>query len=403
VNEASSRPLGIGLISVGWMGRAHSRAYRNVNEHYPELLLRPQLVVAADVVEANRADAVELLGYRRAVTDYREVLADPEVQAVSICAPNFLHCEVALAAAQAGKPFWIEKPMGRGLAESDAIARAAEQAGLVTAVGFSYRNPPAIAKARELIAEGRLGRITNVRVSFLADYSSNPDGPLMWRFIRDQAGSGVYGDLLSHGFDLATYLVGPISEVSAAQDTYITARPKLTGTAIGHNATPTATAPATAAATATDATTDERVQVENEDYAAVLARFANGALGVFESSRIAVGPRAEYVIDVYGTEGSLRWDFQRLNELRLAIRSERDYGYTTLHAQPGDGDFARFQPGGGTSMGFDDLKTIEAAHFLRSVAENVQHGPSVTDGRAVAALAAAADRSAHSRQWVTVP
>jgi predicted dehydrogenase len=377
VNEASSRPLGIGLISVGWMGRAHSRAYRNVNEHYPELSLRPQLVVAADVVEANRADAVELLGYRRAVTDYREVLADPEVQAVSICAPNFLHCEVALAAAQAGKPFWIEKPMGRGLPESDAIARAAEQAGLVTAVGFS----------------------TNVRVSFLADYSSNPDGPLMWRFIRDQAGSGVYGDLLSHGFDLATYLVGPISEVSAAQDTYITARPKLTGTAIGH----TATAPSTSTAASAAPSTAERSPVENEDYAAVLARFANGALGVFESSRIAVGPRAEYIIEVYGTEGSLRWDFQRLNELRLAIRGERDYGYTTLYAQPGDGDFARFQPGGGTSMGFDDLKTIEAALFLRSVAENVQHGPSVTDGRAAAALADAADRSAHSRQWVTIP
>ena len=378
--------IGIGLISVGWMGRAHSRAYRNVNEHYPELPVRPQLVVAADVVEANRAEAVELLGYERAVADYREVLADPRVAAVSICAPNFLHHEVALAAAEAGKPFWIEKPMGRGLAESDAIARAAEKAGVVTAVGFNYRNPPAIAKARELIASGRLGRVTNVRVSFLADYSSNPDGALMWRFVRERAGSGVYGDLLSHGFDLATYLVGPIREVTAAQDTYITARPKLTGTAIGHNAT----------------ATGEPGPVENEDYAAVLARFENGALGVFESSRIAVGPRAEYVVEVYGTEGSLRWDFQRLNELQLAVRGERDYGYTTLYAQPGDGDFARFQPGGGTSMGFDDLKTIEAAQFLRSVAEGVQHGPSAADGRAAAAIADAAERSGRLRTWVAV-
>ena len=381
-----TRKLGVGLISVGWMGRAHSRAYRNVNEHYPELPVRPELVVAADVVEANRVDAVELLGYRRAVADYREVLADPAVQAVSICAPNFLHREVALAAAQAGKPFWIEKPMGRGLAESDEIAGAAEKAGLVTGVGFSYRNPPAVAKARELIAAGRLGRVTNVRVSFLADYSSSPDGALMWRFIRDQAGSGVYGDLLSHGFDLASHLVGPIREVTAAQDTYITERPRLTGTAIGHNAS----------------AAGEPGPVENEDYAAVLARFDGGALGVFESSRIAVGPRAEYVIEVYGTEGSLRWDFQRLNELRLAIRGERDYGYTTLYAQPGDGEFARFQPGGGTSMGFDDLKTIEAAQFLRSVAEGVQHGPSVADGRAAAAVADAAERSARSGEWVTV-
>jgi predicted dehydrogenase len=382
------------LISVGWMGRVHSRAYRNVNEHYPELPVRPELVVAADIVEPNRNDAVEQLGYRRAVADYREVLADPEVQAVSICAPNFLHQEVAIAAAQAGKPFWIEKPMGRNLAESTAIATAAEKAGLVTAVGFNYRNPPAIAKAKALIAAGQLGRITNVRVSFLADYSSNPDAPLMWRFKRDQAGSGVYGDLLSHGFDLATHLVGPIQEVTAAQDTYIPKRPKQTAPAIGH--TPAAPTAPTVPLVPTE-------NVENEDYAAVLARFTNGALGVFESSRIAVGPRAEYVIEVYGTEGSLRWDFQRLNELRLARRGEQDYGYTTLYAQPGDGDFARFQPGGGTSMGFDDLKTIEAAHFCRSIADGVQHGPSAADARAAAALAHAADLSARTRHWVPVP
>lgn len=380
------REIGIGLISVGWMGRAHSRAYRNLVEHYPQLPVRPRLVVAADVVEQGRTDAVELLGYDRSVADYRDVIADPEVDAVSICAPNHLHREIALAVAAAGKPFWIEKPMGRGLAESDDIARAVERAGVVTAVGFSYRNPPAVVKARELIASGRLGRITNVRVSFLADYSADPEGALMWRFIRERAGSGVYGDLLSHGFDLATHLVGPIAEVSAVQETFIAQRPRLAGTAIGHTAT--AKGPP--------------APVENEDYAAVLARFVGGALGVFESSRIAVGPRAEYIIEVYGTEGSLRWDFQRMNELQLAIRGDSDYGYTTLYAQPGDGDFARFQPGGGTAMGFDDLKTIEASMFLRSVAEGVQHGPSVADGRAAAAVADAAERSGETRQWESV-
>jgi predicted dehydrogenase len=343
-------------------------------------------VVAADVVERNRTDAVELLGYERAVDDYRKVLADPDVEAVSICSPNFLHREMALAAADAGKPFWIEKPMGRGLAESDDIARAAEGAGVVTAVGFGYRNPPAVAKARELIASGRLGRITNVRVSFLADYSSDPDDPLTWRFERGRAGSGVYGDLLSHGFDLATHLVGPITEVTAMHETFLSERPRVIGTAIGHHA---------------DAV-GEPGPVENEDYAAVLARFAGGALGVFESSRVAVGPRAEYVIEVYGTNGSLRWDFQRMNELQLAVRGGSDYGYTTLYAQPGDGDFARFQPGGGTAMGFDDLKTIEAAQFLRSIADGVQHGPSVVDGRAAAAIVDAAARSGETRQWESV-
>jgi predicted dehydrogenase len=383
---AQSGRVGIGLISVGWMGRAHSRAYRNVREHFPELTVRPELVVAADVVEKNRDEATELLGYRRAVADYREVLADPEVDAVSICAPNFLHREMALAAAAAGKPFWIEKPMGRGVAESADIAEAAAAAGIVTTVGFNYRHAPAIAVAKELVSSGRLGRITNVRVSFLADYSSDPQAALMWRFVRERAGSGVYGDLLSHGFDLASFVVAPVLEVSAAQGTYITQRPRLVGTAIGNGAIGTG-------ALGT---------VENEDYAAVLARLEGGAIAVFESSRIAVGPRAEYVIEVYGTEGSLRWDFARLGELQVAYRGERSYGYTTLVMGPGDGEQGRFQPGAGTPMGFDDLKIIEANHFLTSVASGAQSGPSVADGLAAARVADAAERSGATGQWTPV-
>ncbi|HWT33113.1 MAG TPA: Gfo/Idh/MocA family oxidoreductase [Microbacterium sp.] len=380
--------LGVGLISVGWMGRAHSRAYRNVREHFPELTLTPELVVAADLAERGRAEAVDLLGYGRAVADYRELLADPAVDVVSICAPNFLHREMALEAAAAGKPFWIEKPMGRGLHESAEIAQAAQDAGILTCVGFNYRNAPAIEVARQLVADGRLGTVTNVRVSFLADYSSDPQAPLMWRFNRERAGSGVYGDLLSHGFDLASYVTGQaVREVSAAQGTYIATRPVLVGAAVGHNATGG----------------DERGPVENEDYAAVIARLEYGALAVFESSRIAIGPRAEYVIDVYGTEGSLRWDFQRLNELQVAFRGDRRYGYTTLFMGPGDGEHGRFQPGAGTSMGFDDLKTIEASLFLRSLETGVQHGPSVADGVAAARVADAAERSGASGRWVPVP
>lgn len=380
--------LGVGLISVGWMGRAHSRAYRNVREHFPELTLRPELVVAADLAERGRAEAVDLLGYGRAVADYREVLADPAVDVVSICAPNFLHREMALAAAEAGKPFWIEKPMGRGLEESSEIAQAAQDVGILTCVGFNYRNAPAIEVARQLVADGRLGAVTNVRVSFLADYSSDPEAPLMWRFNRERAGSGVYGDLLSHGFDLASYVTGQaVREVSAAQATYLASRPVLVGAAVGHSAMGG----------------DERGPVENEDYAAVIARLDGGALAVFESSRIAVGPRAEYVIDVYGTGGSLRWDFQRLNELQVAFRSAPRADYATWFMGPGDGPHGRFQPGAGTSMGFDDLKTIEASLFLRSLETGVQHGPSVVDGLAAARVADAAERSGASAQWVPVP
>ncbi|PFG29729.1 Gfo/Idh/MocA family protein [Paramicrobacterium agarici] len=384
----SARTIGVGLISVGWMGRLHTRSYKSIPERFPELGVRPRLVIAADAVAEAAQQAVDQLGYERCTTDYRDVLSDPDVDVVSICAPNFLHKEFALAAAEAGKPFWIEKPMGRNVAESVEIARAASDAGLVTAVGFNYRNAPAVSHARELIERGALGMITNVRTSFLADYSSDPQGALTWRFERERAGSGVLGDLLSHGFDLATFLVGEIDEVSATTGTYITERAKPTSANASHFS---------------KSAGGEMKTVENEDVALVIAKFASGAIGTFESSRIAIGPRAEYVIEVYGTEGSLRWDFQRMNELQVSLRSGENYGYTDVYMSPGHGDFARFQPGGGTSMGFDDLKAIEAALFVESVVTGEQKAPSVHDGLAAARAADAAERSAESREWVALP
>jgi predicted dehydrogenase len=380
------RRLGVGLISVGWMGRLHSRAYLAAGQHYPELPVRAELAVAADPDEGGRRHAGEALGYRRTVADYRELLADPEVDVVSICSPNFLHREIALAAIAAGKPFWIEKPMGRSAEESREISQAASAAGLVSSVGFNYRHAPAIAEIRRLVREGVLGRITNVRVSLLADYSADPLSALTWRFLQDRAGSGVVGDLLSHGLDLAQFLVGRIDSVSALTETFIPERPLPAAGAVNRFTT--------------DVDVTRTGRVENEDYVSALARFESGTVGVFESSRVAIGPRAEYVLEVYGTKGSARWDFQRLNELQLA---DDPSGYRTIMASPGFGEFARFQPGPGTSMGFDDLKTVEASLFLRSVAEGRQLAPSAADGWAAAEAADAALRSASSGNWTTVP
>ncbi|MFT4220074.1 MAG: Gfo/Idh/MocA family oxidoreductase [Microbacterium sp.] len=381
-----TRSIGIGLISVGWMGRLHSRAYLAARHHYPELPVRAMLRTAADPDEGGRRHAVDALGYREAVADYRALLADPAIDAVSICAPNFLHHEIAVATAAAGKPFWIEKPMGRNAREAREIAEAASAAGVVTSVGFNYRHAPAVAEARRLVRAGALGEVTNVRVSFLADYSSDPRSVLTWRYLEGQAGSGVIGDLLSHGLDLAQFIVGRIARVTAATETFIRERPLPSSATVDRLSRGADDAPTGA--------------VENEDYAVVTARFDSGAVGVFEASRIAVGPRAEYTVDVYGTRGSLRWDFQRLNELRLA---DDHAGYRTIMAQPDFGDFARFQPGPGTSMGFDDLKTIEASLFLRSIAENRQLAPSVADGWATAEAADAALLSARTGAWVDMP
>ncbi|MGU3411034.1 Gfo/Idh/MocA family protein [Microbacterium sp. M1A1_1b] len=375
--------IGVGLISVGWMGRLHSRAYRALPDHFPELGVHPRLVVAADPVPEARQQALARLGYERAVADYHEVLADPEVDVVSICSPNFLHREMAVAAAAAGKPFWIEKPMGRYASDSRDIHDAVQRAGVITSVGFNYRHAPAIERARELVRSGRLGRITNVRGSLLADYSSDPDAPLTWRFERERAGSGVLGDLLSHGLDLAQYVVGRIASVTALAETFITDRP-LPGAGIVDRSA---------------AATGERKAVENEDYAALLFRFEDGAVGTMDSSRVMRGPHAEYTIEVYGTRGSVRWDFQRLNELEVFLDGTEVDGYATHLVAPGDGDFARFQPGAGTAMGYDDLKTIEAAQFIASVQRGQQLAPSVADGLAAASIVEAAEASLADGAW----
>lgn len=378
--------IGVGLVSVGWMGRLHSRAYLAAPRHYPDLPVTTELVIAADPDPAGRVHASEILGYRESTADYRDVLAHPDVDVVSICSPNFLHHEIAMAAIAAGKPFWIEKPMGRGVSESSEIARGAAAAGLVTSVGFNYRHAPAVAHARRLVRAGALGTVTNVRVSLLADYSADPEGALTWRFSRERAGTGVLGDLLSHGADLAQYIVGRIASVSGLTETFIRTRPLPSAGAASHFSKGSTGGPSG--------------EVENEDYAAILARFDSGAVGVLESSRVAIGPRAEYRLEVYGTQGSLRWDFQRLNELQLA---DDTAGYRTIMVGPGYGDFAQFQPGAGTSMGFDDLKTIEASRFLRSVAEGRQLAPSAADAWSAAEIVEASLRSAESGTWASVP
>ncbi|WP_136024693.1 Gfo/Idh/MocA family protein [Microbacterium sp. K27] len=382
----AKKHIGVGLVSVGWMGRLHSRAYLEARRHYPELPVVTDLAVAADPDAGGREHASSALGFRETTADYRELIAHPDVEVVSICSPNFLHHEIAQAAISAGKPFWIEKPMGRGARESREIAQAAAEAGLVTSVGFNYRHAPAIAHARRLVRDGALGTVTNVRVALLADYSADPEGALTWRFRRERAGTGVLGDLLSHGADLAQYVVGRISEVSGLTETFIRTRPLPGDGATSHFSRGASGGPTG--------------EVENEDYAAILARFASGAVAVLESSRVAIGPHAEYRIEVYGTKGSLRWDFQRLNELQLADDAS---GYRTVMVGPGYGDFARFQPGAGTSMGFDDLKTIEASLFLRSVAEDRQLAPSASDAWSAAEIVDAALRSSTSGSWESVP
>ena len=390
---SSSKEIGVGLVSVGWMGKFHSRAYQAIPVVYPELGIKPRLVIAADT-EPSRCDyAKDVLGFEEATLDYHEVLNHPDVDVVSICAPNFLHAEIGIAAAKAGKAFWIEKPVGRGVEETTAVKAAADEAGVVSSIGFNYRHAPAVEKAKALIAEGRIGRVTNVRGVFFADYSAEPNGALSWRFTRKLAGSGVLGDLMGHLVDLVQYVVGPVESVSGLTSTVIKQRPiQQMGKGTHFDVIEGG----------------ELGDVENEDYAGMMIRFADnavgaGAVGTLESSRVAVGPRASYNFEIYGTEGSLRWDFERMNELEIAVGRKGDLvGYTRVLAAPGFGDFSHFQPGSGTGMGFDDLKVIEARKFLESVVGTQHLNSNINDAVSSAAVLDAVERSAESGQWVKI-
>src|SRR5258706_6776616 len=183
-----TREIGVGLLGVGWMGKLPPRAYQAMPSVYPELGLKCRLVIAADTAPDRVEYAKDVLGYERGSTDYRDVLADPDVDVVSICAPNMLHREIGVAAARAGKPFWIEKPVGRDAGEPAEVAAAARAAGVATSIGYNYRHVPAVERVRELIAAGRLGRITNVRAVFFNSYAAEPNGALSWRFRRAEAG-----------------------------------------------------------------------------------------------------------------------------------------------------------------------------------------------------------------------
>lgn len=379
--------LGVAVVGFGWMGRVHTQAYARVRHHYPQLALRPELVTVAEDVPGRAEEAAAQFGFASAVRDWREVAADPRIGAVSITAPNFLHREIGVAMAEAGKHIWIEKPVGLTAADAGAVADAVAKAGVQGTVGFNYRNAPAVEAARELIASGELGAVTHVRVRLFSDYAAHPEGALTWRYERERGGSGVLGDLASHGADLARYLLGDIASLTADTAIFVPERARPTGATAGH----------------ARASGGELGPVENEDYVNCLLRFASGARGVLEACRVSVGEQNNYGFEVHGTKGAVFWDFRRMNELGVSRGTAyQDQPISTVYVGPGDGEFGAFQPGAANAMGYDDLKVIEAYRFLRSVAEGKPHGATLQDAVRSAAVLDAMARSAQSGAWVNV-
>ncbi len=378
--------VGIGVVGLGWMGQAHSRSYRRIPALFPDRVAEPELVLCADPAAGRRDAAVADFGFAAATDDWRRVVEHSGVDVVVITAPNMLHVEIASAAAAAGKAVFCEKPVGGTPAQVAAAERAARH--VTTGVGYNYRWAPLVQYAKALIDAGSIGTITNYRGRFLSCYGNDPLGALSWRYLVDEGGYGVSSDLLSHSVDLAHFLVGEIVEVVGVAGTFITERP-LPAPGGTHYDRGVAGGPTGA--------------VTNEDYAGAIVRFANGALGTFESSRTMVGPESQNAFDVHGTRGSLSWNLERLNELQVYLADGRAAsGYTTVFGGERFGDHGAFVPGRANPIGFEDLVTIEDHHFLTAVAERRPFDPGFAAALAYAKVQAALLASWETKCWTPV-
>jgi predicted dehydrogenase len=380
--------INVGIVGFGWMGQVHAKALSRVRQHYPDLGATPRLVGVADPADDGRLDyARDVFGISWSTPDWSELVSRDDIDVVCVAGPNFTHRDVAVAAAKADKHLWIEKPAGRNLAETLQIADAIGAAGVASAVGFNYRNAPAVELARSLVASGRIGEVRHVRVQMLGDYCAHPDGALTWRFVRELAGSGVVGDLASHGLDLAQYVVGPIAAVLAEMSTFVTRRPQAIG----------------ASSHFSRGADGPLLPVENEDHVLTMLRFASGAKGFLEASRASVGEQNSYGFEVHGSTGSLAWDFRRMGELQTCL--DQDYqgaSWTTHRIGPGDGQAGAFQPDTAIPLSFDDLKVIEAKRLLASIVTDTPEGATIADMVQAARLVDATLRSDAEKRWITL-
>ena len=348
--------LKVGLVGAGWMGKAHAMSYRTARLAFGGKPVAAVLDVVADANEEIAAAAAAEMGFRRHARDWREVVEDPSIDIVDITTPNDLHFDIAMAAIAAGKHIWCEKPLTNDVGTSFEMAVAAEKAGITTMVGFNYIKNPIQSLARRLIEEGEIGAVTYYRGLFNSDFLGRPDIPFSWRNDKSRAGSGVIGDVGAHCFAYFRHLVGqPIEEVMCDLRIVVGERPGVEG--FGKFSQDT------------QGGGGEMVAVDTDDIATVMFRFAGGTTGHMEMSRIALGRRMEVGYDVTGTEGALRYQYDRLNELQVYREDgpQETKGFKRIEMGPTHPHYAAFYPVPGIGAGYNDFKVMEAQAFLEAI------------------------------------
>ena len=376
-----SKPLNIGMIGYGFMGRAHSNAYRKVWNFF-DTEYRPVLK-AACARDKDKAKAfADQWGYESVETDWRKLLERKDIDAVDICTPNNLHKEIAIAAAQAGKAILCEKPLAMNTAEGEEMCRAVEKAKVPNIVWYNYRRIPAVTFAKQLIDSGKLGKIFHYRANFLQDWTISADLPQggagLWRLDVAAAGSGVTGDLLAHCIDTALWLNGGIANVTAMTETFIKERKHtLTGKV-------------------------EKVGID--DACAFLCRFGNGSLGLFESTRYARGHKALYTFEINGEKASIKWDLHDLH--RLSWFDHRTEGplraWSSIHVTDGEHPYMGKWWVPGLAIGYEHSFVHQVADFLEGYAKGQPVGPTFRDALETQKVCDAVLASAKSGSWTNV-
>lgn len=367
------RELGIGLIGTGFMGRAHTLAFRNVSAAF-ELPFTLRLAALADADPARAQACATAWGFEQAHSDWQQLIDDPKVNLIAITTPNHLHYPMAMAAIAAGKPLYCEKPLAVSLEQANAMHLAAKAAGVVTRVGYNYQHNPIIGLARELIRNGDLGEIISFQGEFSEDFMADPNSPWSWRCEAEHAG-GALADLGSHLLAMARYLVGDVEAVCADTQTVHRQRPATAGN-------------------------PEQRSIAVDDQAHALLRFANGARGTFSSSWLKHGYKNHLSFEISGTRGTLAFDQERLNELRLC-RAGQD-GFQRLLAGPNLPGYAAFSPAPGHQLGYNELKTLEVHALIMALAGQGQDGTDFEEAWEVERLAAAIRLGAREQRWVNI-
>jgi predicted dehydrogenase len=365
------------MIGYAFMGKAHSNAWRNVASFFDVPAFEQKVLVGRDAAAVSAAAAK--YGWAETATDWRSLLDRDDIHIIDVCAPGWMHAEIAIAALDAGKHVLLEKPLANTLAEAEAMTAAAQAArarGVQSMVGFNYRRVPALALARELIAEGRIGTVRHVRAAYLQDWLADDQSPMTWRLRKETAGSGALGDIASHAIDQVLFLLGDqVTEVSGRTRTFVNRRPGTGGPAGGL----------------------EDVTVDDAAWATL--SLASGAIASVEASRVATGRKNSLQLEVFGDKGALRFDLENLNELAFldATAPAREQGFRRILVSEPEHPYLEAWWPQGHIIGWEHTFTHEVRDFLLAVSSGTAPSPSFEDGLAVQRILDAVEQSAASK------